>query len=137
ATLGLEVNTPLGHAYLLPFESRKGGFECQLTVGYRGMMEPARRPAGVRWIGAGIVRDGDHFEVVEGLAPSLVHKPSMDAEKRARAPMTYVYAVARLADGDPVFVWLSKADVDKRRARSRAAQSGPWVTDYEAMAMKT
>lgn len=51
--------------------------------------------------------------------------------------MTYVYAVAHLISGDPVFVWLSKADVDARRARSRAAQSGPWVTDYEAMAKKT
>lgn len=137
ATLGLEVNTPLGHAYLLPFESRKRGVECQLIVGYKGMMELARRSGVVRSIRATVVRSCDEFKVVEGLHPTLEHRPSMDAAERAKAPLTYVYAVAHLADGEPVFVWLSKAEVDKRRARSRAAQSGPWVTDYEAMAMKT
>lgn len=32
---------------------------------------------------------------------------------------------------------LSKADVERYRARSKAKNSGPWVTDYTAMALKT
>lgn len=31
----------------------------------------------------------------------------------------------------------SKADIDARRARSKASNSGPWQTDYDAMARKT
>ena len=32
---------------------------------------------------------------------------------------------------------MSKKEVDDIRKRSRAGQSGPWVTDYEEMAKKT
>lgn len=131
ATLGLEVNTPLGHAYLVPYKT-----ECTLIIGYRGMMELARRSGVVRSIRAVVVREGDTFEVVEGLHPSLEHRPSTDPGRSDKA-ITHVYAVAALADGDPVFIWMSKAEVDKRRKRSRASGSGPWVTDFEAMAKKT
>src|SRR5690349_20981980 len=38
--LGLEVNTPLGHAYLIPRRNSKAGIvECTLLVGYQGMIE--------------------------------------------------------------------------------------------------
>ena len=40
ATLGLEPNTPLGHAYLIPFENRqKGTTDVQIVFGYKGAIE--------------------------------------------------------------------------------------------------
>jgi recombination protein RecT len=48
-----------------------------------------------------------------------------------------VYAVAHLKGGGIQVEVMPKAEVDQHRARSRAGQSGPWVTDYEAMALKT
>ncbi len=132
AQLGLEVNTPLGHAYLIPYKT-----ECTLIIGYRGMMELARRSGVVSSIRAVVVRDGDTFEVVEGLRPSLEHRPSTDPG-RCDKDVTHVYAVATLvAGGEPIFVWLSRAEIDKRRRRSRASGSGPWVTESEAQARRT
>ena len=35
AQLGLEPNTPLGQAYLIPYKN-KGTMECQFQIGYKG-----------------------------------------------------------------------------------------------------
>ena len=143
ATLGLDVNTPLGHAYLIPFNRKVKGpngwtsiMECQLIVGYLGMIELVRRSGVVTRTKATVVRAGDEFFVEEGVAPVLRHRPSLAADRHT-APMSFVYAVAHLVAGGEVFQWLSRGDVEARRQRSRAKDSGPWVTDYEAMAMKT
>ena len=37
AQLGLEPNTPLGQAYLIPFQN-KGVLECQFQLGYKGLI---------------------------------------------------------------------------------------------------
>lgn len=132
AQLGLEPNTPLGLAYLIPY-----GQNCQFIVGYQGYMELARRSGLVGSIYAYAVREGDAFEVEYGLTPSLRHKPS-NALDREDKPLTHVYAVAHLKDGSPpTFIVLTKGEVDKFRARSKAGNSGPWKTDYDAMALKT
>lgn len=131
AQLGLEVNTPLGHAYLIPYKR-----ECTLQLGYQGMMELARRSGMVIAIYAYDVREGDTFSYKLGLNPDITHIPSDDAAREDR-PITHVYAVAKLKGGEPVFTVLTRAQVEKYRKRSRAANDGPWVTDYVAMALKT
>lgn len=131
AQLGLEPNTPLGHAYLIPYKGT-----CTLQLGYRGMMDLARRSGEVTSLYAHVVRKGDKFTVKLGLEQTIEHVPSED-ERRDEQPMTHVYAVAKLKGGEPVFVVLTRGQVDKFRARSMAGKSGPWVTDYEAMAIKT
>lgn len=125
--LGLEVNTPLGHAYLIPY-----GEVATLVIGYQGMLDLSRRSGMVKAIYAHPVFEGDTFEYELGLEPKLVHKPGAK-----RGQLTHVYAVARLTDGEPIFTVLDRADVERYRARSRASKSGPWVTDFDAMAMKT
>ena len=40
AQLGLEPNTPLGQAYLIPFQN-KGVLECQFQLGYKGLINLA------------------------------------------------------------------------------------------------
>jgi recombination protein RecT len=131
AQLGLEPNTPLGHCYLIPYKR-----ECTLQIGYRGMMDIARRSGQVTAIYAHPVYEGDDFRVELGLSQNVHHIPSGEANREEK-PLTHVYAVAKLKGGEPVFVVLTKAQVDKYRKRSRASGSGPWVTDYEAMALKT
>jgi recombination protein RecT len=128
--LGLEVNTPLGQAYLIPFKQT-----CQLIIGYQGMMDLARRSGQVRAIYAFAVFDGDRFSYSLGLNPTVEHAPA--GVTRDPKKITHVYAVAKLLDGEPVFTVLTRADVEAARARSLAKNSGPWVTDYEAMAVKT
>jgi recombination protein RecT len=131
AQLGLEIGGPLAQAYLIPYRQ-----ECTLIVSYRGMLNLARRSGMVTSIYAHEVREGDRFAYKLGLTPNLEHEPA-DSPDREDKPITHVYAVAKLKDSDPVFIVLTKAQIEKYRARSRAATSGPWVTDYTAMALKT
>ena len=131
--LGLEVNTPLGHAYLIPYKDGKSGkLISTLVIGYQGMLDLARRSGMVKAIYAYPVFDGDAFDYELGLEPKLKHKPC-----ERPGELTHVYAVARLTDGEPIFTVLSRNDVEGYRQRSRAKDDGPWVTDYTAMALKT
>lgn len=125
--LGLEVNTPLGQAYLVPYKDT-----ATLIIGYQGMMDLARRSGMVRAIYAHAVYDGDDFSWELGLEPKLKHVPKQQSRE-----LTHVYAVARLTDGEPVFTVLTRDEVESYRKRSRASGSGPWVTDFDAMAKKT
>lgn len=128
AQLGLEPGGPLGHAYLVPY-----GRELTFIVGYKGYMELARRSGRVASIYALDVREGDAFKWSLGLHRDIVHEPAAE-----RGALTHVYAVATYKDGsDPDFVVLDRARIDSFRKRSKASGSGPWVTDYDAMALKT
>lgn len=137
AQLGLETNTPLGHAYLLPFEDRRNNrILCQLIIGYQGMIDLARRSGLVKALYAYPVYEGDKFVWSLGLNPSITHEPSTQPG-RERKEITHVYAVAKLEGGEPIFTVLTRSEVEKYRDRSRASRNGPWVTDFEAMALKT
>lgn len=130
AQLGLEVG-PLGHVYLVPYKGN-----CQLILGYQGMIELARRSGIVTNIYACVVREGDRFKYRLGLYRDIEHEPSEDQDRETK-PITYAYAVAHYKDGPPDFAVLSRFEIAKRRDRSAAANSGPWVTDEEAMTLKT
>jgi recombination protein RecT len=136
AQLGLEPGSALGHAYLLPFENRQKRItEVQFIVGYRGMIDLARRSGQILSLEARAVYEADEFHVELGLNPDLRHVPAWDVEDRGE--LQFVYAVAKLKDGGTQFDVMSRADIDRIRKRSKASTSGPWVTDYEAMAKKT
>ena len=75
AQLGLEPNTPLGQAYLLPYKN-KGVLECQFQLGYKGLIDLAYRSGQVSIIQAQAVRENDEFSYEYGLEPKLTHKPA-------------------------------------------------------------
>ena len=54
-----------------------------------------------------------------------------------RGAMKAVYAEAKLVSGETQSCVLTKSEVDGIRGRSKAGQSGPWVSDYNEMAKKT
>lgn len=65
-------------------------------------------------------------------------KISHSAERAlSRKVIETFYAVCQFKDGTKKYEVMSKKEVDDIRKRSRAGQSGPWVTDYEEMAKKT
>ncbi len=59
-----------------------------------------------------------------------------DLRKDRGAAYAY-YAIANFTGGGRAFVVLSKAEVNKYRARSSAPNSPAWRDDYDAMAKKT
>ncbi len=137
AQLGLEPGGPLAHSYLVPYRNNKLGadvYECQLIPGYRGLIDLARRAGMVKSVQARVVHAKDTFSYCYGLTPNLTHEPSRDPDP---GPLTHVYAIVYPAEGGADFDVMSKADIDRIRKRSRAAEAGPWVTDYEEMGKKT
>lgn len=127
AQLGLEPNI-LGQAYIIPY-----GKEAQFVIGYRGMIDLARRSGHIESIYAHPVYDQDEFDYEYGLDPKLRHKPAIGD----RGQFIGAYGVAKFKDGGYHFEFMPKAQIDERRKRSKASGNGPWVTDYEEMACKT
>lgn len=134
--LGLEPGGALGHAYLLPFgngKAKDGKSNVQLIIGYRGMIDLARRSGQIISISARTVREGDDFHYEYGLNEDLKHTPKADES----APITYVYAVARLKDGGSQFEVMTFNQIESVRKQSKAGDKGPWITHWEEMAKKT
>lgn len=129
AAWGLELDPVLGMAYLVPYKDK-----AQIVIGYQGLIALARRSGEVRNIIPQSIYEKDEFQYELGLHPKLVHKPANGSDRGA---LIAVYAVASMREGAPEFRFMWKHEVDAIRSRSRAKDSGPWVTDYEAMAWKT
>lgn len=137
AQLGLEPGAALGHCYLLPFgngKDKSGRPNAQLIIGYRGMLDLARRSGQIQSINAYVVREEDEFSYQLGLRPDIHHVPASVADRGA---LTYVYAVAVLNDGGVQFEVMSRAEIEAVRKQSKAGTKGPWVTHLDEMARKT
>lgn len=128
ASLGLEVNSPLGHAYLIPY-----GSNCQFQLGYRGMIELAHRSGDIKSIEAHVVYANDDFDFEFGLSPKLKHKPA----KKDRGDVAWVYAVYHTKDGGYGFEVMSVDDINRHRAKYSKAKNSPWDSEWESMAKKT
>jgi len=133
AQLGLEPGL-VGHCYFVPFwNNKEKRREVQFIIGYKGMIDLARRSGHIQSIYAYTVHEADKFVYELGLHPKLIHKPATGQ----RGEMTHVYAVAHFKEGGYQFEVLTKHDVENVRNRSKSKDNGPWITDYEEMAKKT
>ena len=128
AQLGLEPNTPLGQAYLIPY-----GNSCQFQLGYRGLIELAHRSGDIKSIEAHVVYANDDFDFEFGLEPRLKHKPA----KKDRGDATWIYAVYHTKDGGYGFEVMSVEDINRHRAKYSKAKNSPWDSAWEEMAKKT
>lgn len=142
ASLGLEPNTVLGHAYLVPFyNGREQRRDVQLIVGYRGLIDLARRSGQIVSIAAWAVREADSFDVVLGTDARIEHRPHLGDD---RGEIAAFYAVAHLKDGGVAFEVMSRAEVYRIRDGSKGYQDAkakgkkhPWITDEIEMGRKT
>jgi len=142
AQMGLEPNTVLGHAYLVPFNTKRkdgNGVErwvnsVQVIIGYKGLIDLARRSGQIVSIAAHEVCVADKFDLVYGLDEKLNHTPAMGE----RGEVIGFYAVAKLKDGGHCFEFMS---VHQVREIMKATQSkggyGPWKDHFIEMGRKT
>ena len=134
--LGLEPNTPLGEAYIIPYKD-KGTPRARFEMGYKGLLSLAHRTGEYKTIYAMEVYENDEFEYAYGLEPYLTHKP---AEEPEGEPVKY-YAVYHLKNGGKEFrVWSRKKIEKHANQYSQAFKKGftsPWKTDFDSMAKKT
>ena len=135
AQLGMEPNTPLGQAYLIPYKN-KGVLECQFQLGYKGLIDLAYRTGKIQMIQAHVVREFDYFEYQYGLDSRLVHRPGTGD----RGEITFIYGLFKLNNGGYGFEVSNKEDMDAfaaKYSKSYGSKFSPWVDNYEDMAKKT
>lgn len=99
-----------------------------------GIRDLVRRSGMVREWKVRLVYSQDHFRHIDGDVETLEHIPEYVDEDR----IVKVYSIAYDNDGRVMSRHVMRIDaVDKIRRRSRSADKGPWVTDYEEMVKKT
>ena len=140
AELGLSLNPTLGEADILPvWNSKTSKNDAQFRPRYKGLMKLATKSGEVTSIRSVLVHENDVFEVVEGLRPDIIHKPS----RGDRGQMTHVYCVWNLkSQSEPQFEVMDREQVYKIRGRSSSKTRegkivGPWVSDEPEMWRKT
>ena len=135
AQLGLEPNTPLGQAYILPYQNH-GVLEAQFQIGYKGLIDLAYRSGEVEVVQAHIVYEHDFFECEYGLEPKLTHRPA----DRDRGEPVKVYAVFKTKSGGYGFEVMSMEDIKnhaQKYSKAYGTSFSPWKTNFEEMAKKT
>lgn len=144
AQMGLEPNTVLGHAYLVPFNTKRkdaNGVErwvnsVQVIIGYKGLIDLARRSGQIVSIAAHEVCEEDKFTLVYGLDEKLEHTPAMGE----RGEVIGFYAVAKLKDGGHCFEFMSRLQVERIQAAADAKNKFPskvWKEHFIEMGRKT
>ena len=135
AQLGLEPNTPLGQAYLIPYNN-KGTMVCQFQIGYKGLIDLGYRNPNMQIISAQEVYENDEFIYELGLNPKLIHKPVLND----RGKIKLFYGLFKLNNGGYGFEVMSKEAIDqyaKEYSKSFDSAYSPWQTNYNSMAKKT
>lgn len=142
AQMGLEPNTVLGHAYLVPFNTKRKDADgkerwvnsVQVIIGYKGLIDLARRSGQIVSIAAHEVCANDKFELVYGLDEKLNHTPALGA----RGELIGFYAVAKLKDGGHSFEFMSAHQVKEIMAGTQSkGKYGPWQDHFTEMGRKT
>ncbi|HRK67169.1 MAG TPA: recombinase RecT [Hyphomonas sp.] len=151
ASMGLEPNTPLGHAYLIPFKNtRKQITEVQVVIGYKGFIDLARRSGQLASIHGDVVYSDDEVWSHEyGSNQHLRHRPGPRKGKRIGA---YCHVKLNLGDGitaeghrfmsmDEIIAHRNQHSQGwKTAVKYNKTAESPWNEknpQFEAMAIKT
>lgn len=134
ASLGLQIDGVLGHAYVVPFR-KKGDWIATFMPGYKGYLAKAAEAGCPIW--AHVVHENDHWECDLG-ANRLSHRV-IDYGDRG-APIG-AYAAAKV-NGQLVFEYVPHQEIErvKKMALDKAgkgAKSIAWSTNEAAMWRKT
>jgi recombination protein RecT len=110
--------------------------KAQYLPMYQGLLRKFRNSGQFKWITAGVVYDGEVFEHwIDENGEHFKHVPSNDNPDRK---VRRVYSLATTKDGGVFIADLSLADINKRRAMSRASRDdAPWKQWPDEMMKKT
>ena len=132
AQFGLEPNSPLHEAVLIPY-----GNKVEFQVEYRGLLKLAWNSGMIQSIDYNKICENDEYTYSLGFEPVFTHKPELMKE---RGETIAYYAIAALKDGGRAMVLMSKSEIydhGKRFSRSFRLKDSPWQTDFDSMAIKT
>ncbi len=132
AAIGIFPNTPANRAYLIPYKT-----ECQLQIGYPGLIELAMRTGLVANVKGVAVYKNDVFDMYEGSDPKIVHKPAL-FNRGGDADIIGAYGLVKFRNGESQFRWLDRDALEKRRAMAFSkGEKGPWKDWFKEQCEKT
>lgn len=127
---GLEPDGYVAH--LIPFRNNKRNVtECQLIIDYKGLIRVVMNTGLVSKLHADKVCEHDIFEFNCGQAKHVI-----DYKNPRGRPYAY-YAMCQMKDGSVKYEVMQLEEINAIRERSKSANTGPWVTDFDEMAKKT
>ena len=137
AQLGLEFNTPLGEAYLIPYENKKKGITTvNFQIGYRGLLKLAYNTGQFKRITAREVRENEIFDFDYGTG-EITHKPCLTGDS---GDVIGYYAIYQTKDGGQDVFYMSRDDARNygiKFSKSFNYSDSPWQTNFDAMAKKS
>lgn len=134
AQMGLEIDSPLGHAYLIPFKQT-----VQLIIGYKGLITLAYRDPHLVSLYAHVVGEFDEFNFELGTKPFVHHKPDLKQWTLNPEKIVAAYAVAKLRNGGEVIEVVPGGVIEQLCIEQLAKHQGKgvWRDHFSAQARKT
>lgn len=127
AVLNLPIEPSLGRAYLVPYKG-----QAQFQLGYKGLIELAQRSGQYKNINAGIVYKSQLISY-----NPLFEELNLDFSKPQDEIVGYFAAFKLLNGFEKVSFWTVEKVTAHGKKFSKSFASGPWKTDFDAMAQKT
>lgn len=126
AALGLYPGS--GDCFVIPYANK-----AQFQIGYKGLKTLAYR-ANVKRLGMEVVYSKDVYKEERGTNPRIIHEPFLGDD---RGEPIRAYAWAEISDGTTVFKSMSKAEIMKIKAMSKASKSAnsPWNSNDPMLTM--
>jgi recombination protein RecT len=134
AQMGLEIDSPLGHAYLIPFKQ-----QVQLIIGYKGLITLAYRDPHLVSLYAHTVGPADEFNYELGSKPFVHHKPNLTQWTLEPEKLVAAYAVAKLRNGGEIIEVVPGGVIEQLCVEQLAKHGGKgvWREHFGAQARKT
>ena len=125
-------------AALVPFKL-KGVLTATLVIGYKGMIDLARRAIPGIVLDTQVVTDEDEFEFELGLNRKLTHKRNPEGALPTEKNIIAAYAVAFMPKNPhaPELELLFKSELDHIRKTYTQAKSKMWIEEYAEACKKT
>ena len=127
AVLGFPINSNFGDAYILPY-----GNKAQFQIGYKGFIQLAIRSGEYKTIGSTPIYEG---QIVSN-NPLTGYVFNFDIPRNGK---TIGFAASfTLKNGFEKTIYMTTEEIIQHGKKySKTFSSGPWKTDFEAMATKT
>lgn len=111
----------------------KNGPVAQYLPMIAGIMKKVRNSGEIATWSVQAVYEKDRFDYELGDNEQITHKPALADRGK---PIAF-YSIVTLKSGEKSREVMSASEVEGIRQRSRAKDSGPWVTDFAEMGKKT
>jgi recombination protein RecT len=139
ATLNLPIQSNLGFAYIVPYNSKdqNGNIfkQAQFQMGYKGFVQLALRTAQYKNINASEVYEG---ELVKH--DRITGEVELDTTKKRSNKIIGYVAYFKLLNGFEKMLYMTKEQIENhgtKYSKSYSNKYGRWQQDFDSMALKT